>query len=227
MEQNQQLARLSEARQTAIQNWREQPTQYYSMLPTSTPRQMIEADTPSLWEIRQQLGHPATIAIIVKAFLHAARLVNLDKNLTNEQIVETANDILSEYGYLKVEEIKYLLKRALRIRNVYGRLDYNVLMNWVEEYVNERTEEAVRISEQEDLQRQNETKVSADAVSFEHFLLDLEEKAKTDHEAAKLLKKAKEMQRRSHHYLTKEEKAQKDHDFKKWFTFSYLLGKKD
>lgn len=188
---------------------------------------MIEADTPSLWEIRQQLGHPATIAIIVKAFLHAARLVNLDKNLTDEQIVETANDILSEYGYLKVEEIKYLLKRALRTRNVYGRLDYNVLMNWVEEYVNERTEEAVRISEQEDLQRQNETSVSADAVSFEQFLLDLEEKAKTDPEAAKLLKKAKEMQRRRHQYLTREEKAQKDHDFKKWFTFSYLLGKKD
>lgn len=188
---------------------------------------MIEADTPSLWEIRQQLGHPATIAIIVKAFLHAARLVNLDKNLTNEQIVELANDILSEYGYLKVEEIKYLLKRALRTRNVYGRLDYNVLMNWVEEYVTERTEEAIRISEQEDLQRQNETKVSEDAVTFEQFISNLEQEAETDTEAAEMLKKAKEFQKHRHQYLTKDEKAQKDHDFKKWFTFTYLLGKKD
>lgn len=188
---------------------------------------MIEADTPSLWEIRMQLGHPATVAILVKAFIHAAKLVNLDKNLTSEQMGEVANDILSEYGYLKVEEIKYLLKRALRTRNVYGRLDYNILMNWVEEYVNERTEEAMRISEQEDDRRLNETKNNQDAVTFEQFISDLEHRAETDTEAAELLIKAKEFSKRRHQFLTKEEKAKKDHDFKKWFTFSYLLGKKD
>lgn len=93
---------------------------------------MIEAETPTLWDIRQRLGHPAAVAILVNAFIHAAKLVNLDKNLTVEQIGEAANDILESHGYLKVEEIKYLLKHALRTQNVYGRLDYNVLMNWVD-----------------------------------------------------------------------------------------------
>ena len=106
---------------------------------------MIEADTPTLWELRKSLGHAATIAILVKAFIHAAKLVNLDKNLTIEQIGEAANDTLEGYGCLKVEEIKYLLKRALRTQNVYGRLDYNVIMTWVERYDAERTEEAMRI----------------------------------------------------------------------------------
>ena len=114
---------------------------------------MIEAETPTLWELRTRLGHPAAIAILVNAFIHAAKLVNLDKNLTPEQIGEVANDTLELHGQLKVEEIKFLLKRALRTQNVYGRLDYNVLMGWIEQYDAERTEEAMRISEREEAER--------------------------------------------------------------------------
>lgn len=188
---------------------------------------MIEADTPTLWEIQSQLGKLPTLAILAKAFLHAAKLVNLEKNLTKEQMAEVANDILADYGYLKVEEIKYLLKRALRTQNVYGRLDYNVLMNWVEEYVAERIEEAVSISEQEDLQRQNKKNDDPEAITFEQYVADLEQRAGSDSEAAGLLAKAKEFQDRRSEYLTREERAKKERDFKEWFTFSYLLGKKD
>lgn len=218
---------LSTARQTAIQNWRERPTQYYSMLPVSTPRKMIEADTPTLWEIQSQLGKMPTLAILVKVFLRTVKLVNLEKNLTDEQMGEAATDILNDYGYLKVEEIKYLLKRALRSQNVYGRLDYNVIMNWVEQYDAERTEEAINISEQEDMQRQNEPADDTDAISFEEYIAGLEQRAGADAEAAELLAKAKEFKERRSKYLTKEERTQKDRDFKEWFTFSYLLGKKD
>ena len=156
---------LSQAKMTVIQNWREQPKQYYATLPTTTPRKMIEAETPTLWELRSQLGHPAAIAILVNAFIHAAKLVNLDKNLTTEQIGEATNDTLEQHGQLKVEEIKFLLKRALQKQNVYGRLDYNVLMNWIEQYDNERTEEAMRISEQKESQERNNIPPSHGAMS--------------------------------------------------------------
>lgn len=150
---NRSLVPLSQAKMDAIQSWREQPKQFYATLPTTTPRKMIEAETPTLWELRTRLGHPAAIAILVNAFIHAAKLVNLDKNLTPEQIGEVANDTLELHGQLKVEEIKFLLKRALRTQNVYGRLDYNVLMGWIEQYDAERTEEAMRISEREEAKR--------------------------------------------------------------------------
>lgn len=188
---------------------------------------MIEADTPTLWELRKSLGHAATIAILVKAFIHAAKLVNLDKNLTIEQIGEAANDTLEGYGYLKVEEIKYLLKRALRTENVYGRLDYNVLMRWVKQYDDDRTEEAMRISDQEAAQLMNEIKEAPNAISFEQYLINLEKRAKTDKKAAERLADIKSMQAQKSMLLSAEEKAKKDHDFKMWRTFKYLFGNKE
>lgn len=178
---------------------------------------MIEDDTPTLWELRKYIGHAATIAILVKAFIHAAKLVNLDKNLTEDQIGEAANDILEEFGYLKVEEIKFLLKRALRTQNVYGRLDYNVLMNWVEAYDSERTEEAIGISEQEATQSINEVKPSDGAMPFEEYLANLKERAKTDPNAAERLKE---------YQKTSQKQDLKDQEFKKWKQSTYLSQNK-
>lgn len=186
---------------------------------------MIEADTPTLWELRRQLGHAATVAILVKAFIHAARLVNLDRNLTEEQIGEAANDILESHGQLKVEEIKFLLKRALRTQNVYGRLDYNILMNWVEQYAEERTEEAMRISDQEGAQARNEVRTSPGAVGFEEYLSGLKKRAKTDESAAALLHEI-ESDAESQPPLSQEQREQSDHDFKMWRTFVYLPSRK-
>lgn len=186
---------------------------------------MIEAETPTLWELRRHLGHAATIAILVKAFIHAARLVNLERNLTQEQIGEAANDILECHGYLKVEEIKFLLKRALRTQNVYNRFDYNVLMNWVEKYDTERTEEAMRISGQIESQRCNAISDNPEAVSFEEYKADLRQRAKTDEEAAALLRDIENPPKSRLTLLSREEREQNDHDFKTWRTFKYLLGK--
>lgn len=186
---------------------------------------MIEAETPTLWDIRQQLGHPAAVAILVNAFVHAAKLVNLDKNLTVEQIGEAANDTLESYGYLKVEEVKYLLKRALRTQNVYGRLDYNVLMNWVEQYDIERTEEAMRISDQEATQAINSPAECTGAVSFDTYISDLRERAKTDKEAAALLGEIENPAPARLTLTTSKNRGQDEHDFK-LYRFKYLLENK-
>lgn len=215
------LVPLSQAKMTAIQNWRERPKQYYATLHTTTPRKMIEAETPTLWELRSQLGHPAAIAILVNAFIHAAKLVNLDKNLTTEQIGEAANDTLEQYGQLKVEEIKFLLKRALQTQNVYGRLDYNVLMNWIEQYDNERTEEAMRISEQKESQERNNIPSSHGAMSYQQWLEGLKERAKTDKAAKSLFDDATGPGGIQFKALEHEDRTNKEIEFKKYFHHRY------
>lgn len=222
------LIPLSEAKMTAIQRWQQQPEQYYATLPVTTPRKMIEADTPTLWELRRQLGHPSAVAILVNAFIYAAKLVNLgDKqNLTDEQIGEAANDIIEQYGFLKVEEIKFLLKRALRSKEFYGRFDYNVLMNWVAEYDAERNEEAIRASDQKESQQANQISDSPEAVSFREYIAALEQRAATDKEAAAKLADIRAMQERSATLQSAEEKDKRHHEFKMWKTFDYLAGKK-
>ena len=184
---------------------------------------MIEADTPTLWDLKRYLGRPAAIAILVKALFHTKRLVNLDKALTDEQVGEIANDILENHGQLKVEEVKYLLKRALRTQKVYARLDYNVVMNWVEEYVDERTEEAMRISDQEAAQARNKIESSPDATGYDEYLERLKQRAQTDAKAAELLKEI-ESHNGTQKPLTREERQQSDHGFKMWRTLVYQQG---
>lgn len=182
---------------------------------------MIEAETPTLWDIQQRLGHPAAVAILVNAFIHAAKLVNLDKNLTIEQIGEAANDTLEAHGYLKVEEVKFLLKRALRTQNVYGRLDYNVLMNWVEAYDAERTEEAIRISEQEDARRLNTRADTEGTINITEYIKQLEVRAEADENAAALLETYRAMVARPA-VFSDEEKAARENGFRQ-FKIDYML----
>lgn len=186
---------------------------------------MIETPTPTLWEIRLALGHEAAVAIIVNALIHAARLVSLEHNITIEQIGEAANDILASFGYFKVEEVKYLLKRALRSQNLYGRFDYNVIMNWVEAYDAERTDEAMRLSDQQETRLENESRPHPEAMDFTTYVEKLRQKAPSDPEAAAMLAQIENPDKPRLTLLSREERLRREHDFKMWYTFKYLQGK--
>lgn len=187
---------------------------------------MIEADTPNLWEIRNNADHATAIGIIVIALIHTARLVNVENNLNEAQIGEIANDLLEDFGYLKVEELKHVLKTAIRTKKIFGRLDYNVVMEWFEEYAAERTEEAIRISEQKETEERHSQQPSEGAMSFREYLDKLEEAAAGgDIESITKLEQINNPPKCSMRLLSKEEKGQKDKDFRIWRTFHYLPNK--
>lgn len=167
---------------------------------------MIEADTPTLWEIRLAEGHATAVAILVQALIHTARLVNTDRNLTETQIGELSNDILNDFGFLKVEEVKAICKKSIRCQNVYSRLDYNVVMNWFESYVGERLEICRQISEQRDSEERHSWETSEDSVTFEQWLKMLEEdSAAGDSHSADLLADVKAMAEKAGDYKTAEQ----------------------
>lgn len=144
---------------------------------------MVKADTPNLWVIRNHLGRVKAIAILVNALVQTARLINVENNLTEAQIGELANDILDEYGFLKPVEVKAVLKRGLRSK-IFGRLDYNIVIEWFDDYVCERTSVAMDISDQNETQAQNKPVTDASAVGWEEYLLLLKERAKRGEKAA-------------------------------------------
>ena len=152
------------------------------MTPAPIPA-MIKADTPNLWTIRNNLGRVKAIAILVNALVQTARLINVENNLTEAQIGELANDILDEYGFLKPVEVKAVLKRGLRSK-IFGRLDYNIIIEWFDDYICERTSIAMDISDQEETQAQNKPVTDVAAVGWEEYLLILKERAKSGEKAA-------------------------------------------
>ena len=148
---------------------------------------MIVADSPTLWDIKAQTDRATVVCLLVLALIHTAKLVNVDNNLNEAQIGEIANDVLDDMGYLKMEEVKHILKNTIRTKKIFGRLDYNVVMGWFEEYSAERINKCMAISDREAADAQAE-KPSEGGISFEQYKEQLKQRAASgDKEAAERL----------------------------------------
>lgn len=63
------------------------------------------------------------------------------------QIMNTAEIILDSYGYLKIDDFKLCFNWAKR--GIYGqvyRMDGNVILSWIESYINDRINKADEVS---------------------------------------------------------------------------------
>lgn len=221
---NQPTVPLTPAKQTAIQRWTQQPMQYYRELPISTMSDMIQSDSPTLWDIRNHTDNATAIGLLVKALIYTARLVNVENNLTEDQIGEIANDVLNEMGYLKMEEVKHILKTAVRTKKIYARLDYNVVMGWFEQYDSERTEEAIRISDRKAQIAQME-QPSEDGITFEQYAELLRQRADSgDKSAQERLKQIEAPSDIGIHCVSREQRKQRDDEFKTFYS-KYIIDK--
>lgn len=188
----------------------------------------ILSEQPNLTELQHLIpkhGDMAVKLIIMHALKEVRDFFNVGKNLSNPQITLTAELIMSQYWYFKIEDIKLCLRRAMSKEKLFDRLDGNIILGWLREYDTERTEEAIRISEQEETQQRNNIQPSPGAMTYREWLDNLEERALTDQEAATLLAQIKNPPPQRLTLLTREDRAKRDHDFKTWRTFQYLLNK--
>lgn len=188
--------------------------------------QMIVADSPTLWDIKAHTDHATAVGLLVLALIHTAKLVNVENNLNETQIGEIANDVLNDMGYIKMEEVKYILKNAVRTKKIFGRLDYNVVMGWFEEYDAVRTEHCIDISDQEETSEANRIAADPESVSFDDYAARLRVRAGNGDETAKnLLADIENPPEPKMKLLTAEEKHRKELDFFKWKQ-EYLKSKR-
>lgn len=71
---------------------------------------------------------------------------NIGKNLTEDQIVDIANEIMNEKWFFKVDEIYYFLRKCKigAFGKVYDRLDMATIFEWLEIYTKQRDAEMDR-----------------------------------------------------------------------------------
>lgn len=187
---------------------------------------MIKADTPNVWEVRRDIGELKTKAVIVYALAWLARLVNVERNLTETQIGEIAADIIEEYGYMKMEELKYVLKQGARKEKIYGRLDYNVVMGWFADYAAERAVCCEDISSQRETQELNQAKPAEGAVTWGEYVNRLWELAAyADPDAVERLSEIADAAPGRARLLSSAERHQKEVDFKRYYYNQYLKNK--
>lgn len=149
---------------------------------------MVDAKTPTLAVIKNQTSLADVRALLYIAICEVCDFFNVGKNMTDTQVALTADLIIESYWHLKLEEIKFCFRRAMRREKLYDRLDGNIILGWLDEYDAERTEEAIKQSENDDAKVASAQAHAEGTMSLEEYVLDLKAKVDAgDEEAAKNL----------------------------------------
>lgn len=187
---------------------------------------MVAAQTPTIAKIKNEVSEGDIRALLTIAVAEVCNFFNVGKNMNDAQIALTVDLIIERFWYFKLEEIKYCFRRAMMHEKLFDRLDGNIILGWLQAYDAERTEEAMRLSDQEATERMNRQVDNPDGISFAEYVAKLEQRSATDESAAKRLADIQAIMQ-TPNATSKEEQQQKEHDFKLWKNFKYLLGKKD
>lgn len=104
----------------------------------------MKEDCPTVEQISNLRSEPYAIVLIVKMLKFASEMFNVGKNLTDNQITYAAEQILYQYGFLKIAEVKCCLNYAIsgQFGGVYDRIDPPTILDWFSKYNEMRTYQA-------------------------------------------------------------------------------------
>jgi len=122
----------------------------YNFKAIRTINEAMKNESPSL-VVMQKKDKDMADNIMKLMLAKTARSFNITRNIEPGQIIELVETLNSEYYYLKLSEVFYILKQAKlgKFGKTYERLDEPTILSWFNTYAEERFE----ISEQESLKK--------------------------------------------------------------------------
>ncbi len=180
---------------------------------------MVKAQTPTIAKIKNGASETDARALISLAICEVCDFFNVGKNMNDTQIAMTVDLIIESFWYLKLEEIKYCFRRAMRTEKVFDRLDGNIILGWLEAYDKERTEEAMRLSEHDDGLAANGRIPDEGTMTFDEYVSGLRIAAGNGDESAAETLKSIEARKP---LVNPVDERQRELDFKTWFYTEYL-----
>lgn len=148
---------------------------------------MVSSRSPSIGKLKETVPLTEARALLYIAICEVCDFFNVGKNMNDVQVAMTVDLILESFCHLRLEEVKYCFRRAMRNEKVYDRLDGNVILGWLKDYEAERTEAAMQCSEEAE-RKQREAEASEGGISFEQYKEQLKQRAANgDKEAAERL----------------------------------------
>lgn len=117
---------------------------YSKVKPTSTAAivHILESHSPTLTALsRGDGGRPIDVAAIVAAMLQATQnRLNLPRMMSQQALEATANDLMSEFYWLTLQDVQLILRRAEmgHYGEFYQMMNEPMVFKWVRMYVDER-----------------------------------------------------------------------------------------
>lgn len=207
----------------ALTIFEENPDSYYDTLPTKTARNAIISDTElTITDLINAYGIEAARAVILNAVMDVAEFFSVQKEMSDRQMGMTVDLIIECYPYFNFSEIKSCFHRAMASKQVYGRLDGNIILLWLQEFDDYRT----TVLEEEAVKRKNEMQSETDNTLgsyYEDYIAMLCKKASEgDEQAISQLRKHEDIQQK---LASSVPKVDKEAEFKEYYR-NYINSKR-
>lgn len=129
----------------------QQPKKFYAELPAKTLNDIARSNTPSLAVLNRDFGKNVCKAVVIIALDDLIEFYNVKLSFTDAQINQTADLIIENFYWFKVDDFKLCFNRAKTgyYGAAYNRLDGSVIFEWLNRYADERSQHFATKAEQE------------------------------------------------------------------------------
>ena len=137
--------------QRSLQNWSSSDNSTDNNL----QRILVQKTSPMLVQIKNEKGQQAAIGVLVAMMDSCQQYFNLQQPMQPMQLALTAELIMEDYYYLRVEELQLCFRMAMKgeFGPLYNRIDGQVFFEWIKKYLTKRGQITERI--QQDKQQGN------------------------------------------------------------------------
>lgn len=92
-------------------------------------------------------GHENTLLLLTRLIENTVSFFNVNNNLSGNQTVQIALVIIERFGHDNIQDIVLALKDARMgfCEKVYGRIDGEIIINWIVAYMEKKAEELEKI----------------------------------------------------------------------------------
>jgi hypothetical protein len=96
--------------------------------------------SPALSEIKKQKGEQVALGVLVTLMDECQQYFNLQQPMNPQQLMLTAELIMEEYYYLRVDEFRICFRMAMKgeYGPVYNRIDGQIFFEWIRKYFSKR-----------------------------------------------------------------------------------------
>ena len=183
---------------------------------------MVKGNNPTVALLKRKTSLTSARALISLAICEVCDFFNVGKNMNDAQVAMTADLIIDTYWYLKLEEIKYCFRRAMRTEKLFDRLDGSIILGWLADYDRERTETAIQLSVAEDIAQLRLPPPKVRTVSLGEYIDEVRLAASNgDSSAQAALAEAEKVQAMMKSTVCTKSQREKDKDFKRWYYTEY------
>jgi len=121
------------------------PNEYYATLKPVSIKECITSPVCTLGAFRRATSNDHTGDMTVKAIVlmmltDIVAFFNVGKTMTPNQLAQTTELIIENYVFLKIDDFKLLFTNAKKgdYGKVYDRIDGNIMISWIDTYLNDR-----------------------------------------------------------------------------------------